>query len=193
MKSSLLKQILLPAISLFLICLVCSALLAFTNITTKDEILKRQEDSENASKNAVVQGADGFSENMTVNVDGEDYAYYEAYDKDKKIIGYIFTTSSKGYGGEVRIVTGISPDGLVLGVVPVLLNETPGLGMKTASEDYLNQYVGKSESIGVVKSNPKENTIQAISGATISSRAVTEAVNTAFKVYNAILEANVNG
>ncbi|HOD03136.1 MAG: Electron transport complex protein RnfG [Firmicutes bacterium ADurb.Bin300] len=193
MKSSVLNQILLPAISLFLICLGCAVLLAFTNNSTKDVILQRQRDAEDASKSAVIQGADSFSEDLTVNVDGEDYVYYEAYDKDKKIIGYIFTAGSKGYGGEVRIVTGISPDGLVTGIVPVLLNETPGLGMKAAGEDYLNQYVGKTESIGVAKSNPGKNDIQAISGATISSRAVTDAVNTAFKIYNAIPEVNVNG
>lgn len=193
MKSSVFKEIILPVLSLFSICLVCSALLGLTNNATKDIIIQRQEDDENNSRIAVVNGASSFSDVLKINVDEHEYTYYEALEDDESVMAYIFATTANGYGGEVKVLTGISADGLVTGVIPVTLNETPGLGMKVGNDDYLNQYIGKSENIKVVKNNPSEQDIQAITGATISSNAVTDAVNTAFEVYNAVKEVNTNG
>lgn len=193
MKSSFFKEIATPALSLFSICFICSVLLAFTNNSTKDVIARRQTDAENNSKASLVSDAREFSNALTINADGEQYTYYEALGEDKSVIAYIFTTSSKGYGGEVRVMTGVDINGLVTGVIPVVLNETPGLGMKAGNADFLKQYTGKSQSIGVMKNSAGKNDIQAISGATVSSKAVTDAVNTALKIYGAIKEAGANG
>lgn len=193
MKSPFFKEIAAPVLSLFSICLVCSVLLAFTNKSTKDIIARRQTDAENNSKASLVSEACEFSDALTISANGSEYIYYEALGEDKSVIAYIFTTSSKGYGGELRVMTGVDVNGLVTGVVPVVLNETPGLGMKAGNADFLKQYTGKSQSIGVMKNSAGENDIQAISGATVSSRAVTDAVNTALKVYGVLKEANTNG
>lgn len=193
MKSPFVKEYLLPALSLFSICLVCSVLLAFTNGATKEKISERQKDAESKSIASAVRDAAAFSDAFTISVDDNEYIYYEAFSKDESIKAYVFITSSKGYGGEVKVVTGIGSDGLCTGVVPIILNETPGLGMKAGDESFLKQYLGKAEKVGVKKGNPEGNEISAISGATITSDAVTDAVNTAFKVYNAIKEANTNG
>lgn len=192
MKSPFMKDYLLPALSLFSICLVCSVLLAFTNGATKEKIAERQKEAENKSIASAVRDAAAFSDALTISVDDKDYIYYKAFKSDDSLAAYVFITISKGYGGEVKVVTGIDSNGLCTGVVPIILNETPGLGMKAGGEGFLNQYIGKREKIGVKKNNPSENDIEAISGATITSNAVTDAVNTAFKAYSAIKEANIN-
>ncbi|HZK21250.1 MAG TPA: RnfABCDGE type electron transport complex subunit G [Oscillospiraceae bacterium] len=190
MKTSFVKEYILPALSLFSICLVCSVLLAFTNSATKEKIAERQKEAESKSISSAVRDAVSFSDALSINVDENEQIYYEAFSKDDVLSAYVFITTSKGYGGEVKVVTGIDSNGLCTGVVPIILNETPGLGMKAGAENFLNQYLGKSENIGVKKSGPTKNDIEAISGATITSDAVTDAVNTAFKVYNAVKEAN---
>lgn len=193
MKFSVFKEIIVPMLSLLIICLVCSALLAYTNGATKDAIMQRSVEAESNSKTAVVPEAKDFSDSKSVSVSGTEYPYYEALDDSGKVIAYVFTTTSKGYGGDVRVMTGISKDGKITGVTPLTLNETPGLGMKAQNEDFLSQYIGKSDNIGVNKNSPGDNEIQAITGATITSRAVTACVNSAFEIFNGIKEANGNG
>lgn len=113
-------------------------------------------------------------------------SYYIIYsDTEKKnIIGYIFKTAAKGYGGDVICNIGINTNGEVTGVVVVSHSETPGLGSKIEEVKkgekeplFLRQFKGKTQD----KIN-FEN-IEAITGATISSRAVLNCVKKAFKIF----------
>jgi len=193
MKSSAVKEILLPVLSLTVICLVCSVLLAFTNNSTKDVILQRSIESENSSKATVAPDASAFSEEKTVTLSDTEYTYFEALDSGSNVIGYVFTTVAKGYGGDVKVMTGIDTDGKITGVTPLTLNETPGLGMKAKETSFLSQFAGKVQGITVNKSTPGDNEIQALTGATITSKAVTSCVNQAFDIFYGIKEANGNG
>ena len=65
--------------------------------------------------------------------------------------------------------------------------------MKVDSEDFLSQYIDRSGNIGVNKNEKTDTEIQAVSGATISSKAVTEAVNQAFSAYEAVKAGGNNG
>lgn len=126
-----------------------------------------------ASANAEVSGL-GYG-NVTV-----DEAAV-ALDGSGTPMGYVVTTTSKdGYGGAITVSVGVLADGTVNGIAFLTLAETAGLGMN-ADTDWKNQYAGKNvDAFSVTKNSASaENEINAISGATITSNAVTGAVNTA--------------
>lgn len=177
------KMIFVPTIALFLICLVATTLLGVTNYVTAPKIAESAAQAEVETRKKVLASADKFEES-------KDGKYVKGLDKNGSTVGYVFTTSSKGYGGEIKVMTGVDKDGKVSGVQILELAETPGLGMNaTAKPDFLKQFVGKIKGIGVAKSNPQENEIQALTSATITSNAVTSAVNTALENYDLIKEA----
>lgn len=185
-KDSTLKEILRPALMLFIIGAVCTALLAGTNLLTKDKIAEITSKQENEAKAAVLSAATEFSEEKTVTVNGVSYTYFEGI-ADGKAVGIVVPLTTKSYGGDLSLVVGIDYESAkITGVKITEINDTPGLGMKAKSADFINNYLNKSGEIGVTKSTPAENEIQAISGATITSKAVTGAVNTAFSVYSEV-------
>lgn len=99
--------------------------------------------------------------------------------------GYVITTTDKdGFGGNIQITVGIKKDGTVNGVSILSISETAGLGMKATEPSFYNQYVGKkTDKFVVSKDGGDGEKIDALSGATITSRAVTGAVNTALGYY----------
>mgnify|MGYP000852884964 FL=1 len=105
----------------------------------------------------------------------------EAVDSSGNKIGYVVTvTSHKGYGGDITFSVGIKNDGTLNGYSITTISETAGLGMKSTEPKFKDQFNGKKtdKALEVVKEKPSaDNEIQAISGATITSRAVTIGVN----------------
>ena len=99
--------------------------------------------------------------------------------------GYVITTTDKdGYGGDIQVSVGIQSDGTVTGVSFLSLSETAGLGMKAKEPSFYEQYVGKNPTkFAVSKDGGDGEQIDALSGATITSRAVTGAVNAALGYY----------
>lgn len=96
--------------------------------------------------------------------------------------GYVITSTSKdGYGGAITVSVGITADGTVNGIEFLTLAETAGLGMNAAQPEWKGQYAGKNVDTFTVTKNgaSADNEINAISGATITSNAVTGAVNAA--------------
>ena len=93
--------------------------------------------------------------------------------------GYVITTTDKdGFGGNIQITVGIKKDGTINGVSILSISETAGLGMKAKEPAFYEQYQGKqAEKFAVSKDGGEGEPIDAISGATITSRAVTSAVN----------------
>lgn len=179
------KDILIPTVSLFVICLVVTALLAVTNMLTAPQIQKLSKETEDKTKAEVLASADEFSDALTVSADGKDYTYYEGT-ASGDTIGYVFKTSAKGYGGDIDLMVGIDTSGKVTGVSILSISETAGLGMNAKNESFINQYTGKSGTIGVSKNGASDTEIQALTGATITSKAVTSAVNTALSLYSKI-------
>jgi electron transport complex protein RnfG len=175
------KEILFPTLSLFIICLVVTALLAGANAMTKDTIKAQDEANAQASRKVVLPEAQDFKP-----MEGDTDSYIGT-DASGKTVGYVFATEEKGYGGTVRIMTGITQGGKVSGVTILSQNETPGLGANATKPDFLNQYNQNVPQDGftVVKSKDKgDGKIDAMTGATITSKAVTGAVNDAVKKYN---------
>jgi electron transport complex protein RnfG len=120
---------------------------------------------------------------------------YAAYSQDR-FVGYVFSAYPSGYGGEIAVTVGVGSDGSISGVRIGANEETPGLGSKTAEDFFTDQYTGKDidDSIKVVKVPPRaEDEIQAVSGATISSRAVTSAVTASAEMAKELLQEQGGG
>ena len=180
------KAILIPTLSLFLICVFVTAALALTNNVTVEKIAANELESKNQSMKNVCPDAESFDELIPD-------IMYAGKDSGGKITGYAISTAAQGYGGQVKVMTGIA-DGKIIGIdVFYNDNETPGLGKNTSDSSFRDQYKGLStlEEIAVSKDSSSGNaqTVDAVTSATISSRAVTVAVNEACAIYN----ENVNG
>ncbi|MDO5416663.1 MAG: RnfABCDGE type electron transport complex subunit G [Lachnospiraceae bacterium] len=105
-----------------------------------------------------------------------------AVDASGNVIGYIVTASSNdSYGGAVKVSVGITKEGMITGMEILEINDTPGLGMKAVEPEFKDQYKGKTvDEFSVTKGgSASDSEIDAISGATITSNAVTNAVNAA--------------
>lgn len=109
-------------------------------------------------------------------------------------VGYVITATDKdGYGGNIQISVGIMKDGTVNGISILSINETAGLGMRATEPKFYNQYSNKkAEKFAVSKDGGEGEPIDALSGATITSRAVTGAVNTALGYYQNALGGSGN-
>ncbi len=190
MKKLSFKELILPGIILFVICLVTASLLALTNELTKPKIEALAAANANAARKEVLPTAEHFSENpLEVTFEGQTYAYFEGFEKDKEAaIGYVFITVTKGYGGDVKLMTGIAKDGTVSGIEVLELSETPGLGMKAYDDFFLKQFLGKGGCVSVVKKDADDNSVCAITGATITSDAVAGAVNIALELFDIVTQ-----
>lgn len=169
---------------LFVICAVASLMLSLTNNITAPVIEQRNIQANNESRQEVLQAAEEFSE--VKDVKGELIEEVYQGTKGGEVVGYTIKTTPKGYGGKVEVMVGISNDGKISGVKIGNHSETPGLGSKSEEPAFKDQYNGKSadKPLMVVKGKvSNENEIAAISGATITSNAVTSGVNAAMNVY----------
>ena len=108
-----------------------------------------------------------------------------------EIKGYaVNVVTPEGYGGDIQFTVGFDMEGTVTGVSMLSISETAGLGMKAKEAEFLNQYVGKSGGSFVVNKDNSAgaaNEIDAISGATVTTRAVTKGVNAAYITVTQIL------
>ena len=186
------KEISVLTVKLLLICAIVSALLAGVNSITKPIIAENEQKNFEIAMQEVLPEASGFKE-----VDPGDYPPSETgvtldslYRADNG--GYVVSTvCSEGYGGDVSVMVGITKDLTINQVKIMSMSETPGLGAKASEPEFIGQYDGLSAGITVVKNTtPADNQIEAISGATITSKAVTKAVNAALE---AAEKANTKG
>ena len=107
--------------------------------------------------------------------------YYKVFDKDNRLLGYIFLTEGQGYQGPIKILFGIEPNlEKLLGIEIISSQETPGLGAKITTDSFRGQFRGL-EVLPYIeytkKKSTKPNQIQAITGATVSSRSVVNILN----------------
>lgn len=172
-------KILKPAIILTVICIVVTAAVAGANLLTADTVAKAEAAAEQAAR-AVVLPADDYE----MIADG---CY--AAKSSGSVTGYVITTSAKsGYSGSlVTVMTGINADGTIAAVTVLSCDdETPGLGQNAAKPDFTDQFAGKSGAQSVTKDGGE---ISAVTSATMTSRAVCEAVSEAVKIFDSVKEA----
>ncbi|MCH5266883.1 MAG: RnfABCDGE type electron transport complex subunit G [Lachnospiraceae bacterium] len=196
------------SICLFVITLVAGLLLGAVYSITVDPIDKQNEKKKQEAYAAVYDGAE-FETDSDIDKKLEDFNKELAAGKisseqmgvlkdvvieevmkakvDGSDAGYVLTCSGKGYGGAVKMALGIDAEGAIKGIqITDCTNETPGLGQNSSNSEWNGQYVGTnaSQDLTVVKGeagSAEAGTISAISGATITSSAVTRAVDGAFQ------------
>ena len=167
------NQLIRFGIVLGTICLVATLVLAVTYEITKPKIDDKLKVEEEAALKAIMPGADSFNENQI-----DEIEYFEAR-KGKSLVGYCIRVTGNGYNGFMRMIVGIDLNGIINGVEILEHQETPGLGAKIneirpeEKEPYfLAQFKAKQARTVAVKKD-----IDAITGATISSKAVTVAIS----------------
>lgn len=178
-------------VSLTVICLVCSALLGGAYAITKDKIDEAEVNKQNEAIARVVPEFDNIpsEEVFEVELEGKKYAVYPAK-LSGEVVGYAINTSATGFSGPVVIMVGITAEGRIFNTVPVSHAETPGLGAKISEEGnpFVEQFKDMDPSATVLKVKKDGGDIDAITASTITSRAYTTAVESAWMVFNKIKE-----
>lgn len=191
MKKMNFKAIFIPTIALFIICLIATTCLALTNNFTIDMIAQNAAEKEVESRLKVLSTATDFTDNQTI--ENSDIIYSIGTDDSDNEVGYVFTSLAKGYGGDVGVMIGIDMSGTITGIEILSHSETPGLGANSTSDEFNNRFVGKSGELTVDKNSNDGQNIQAITAATITSKAVTLAVNNATVEFEKLIGGESNG
>jgi len=162
-------------IVLLVITMVVAGLLGYVNSITENRIAEIKAEKTAAAMKAVMPEAETFN---TIDYNGENSLVSAAYKAEGSsgVIGYVFEVVPVGFGGDINMVVGVDTAGKVTGVSIVSMSETSGLGDNAKKPSFLNQYVGKSGTLAVTKDG---GSIDALTGATVTSRAVTNGVNAA--------------
>lgn len=198
MKNSLIKD----ALILFVITLVAGFGLGAVYGITKEPIEKANYNIQQEAYRTVFPDAAEFTDLPDFSAEDATAAVAEAGYPDDSIGGCVQAMSSSGevlgyvivatdpnsYGGNVTLSLGVKTDGTVNGYSLTEINDTAGLGMKAREEAFSSQYANKQvEAFSVTKTGAQsDDQIDAISGATITSNAVTNAVNAALAYFRTI-------
>jgi electron transport complex protein RnfG len=175
---------------LFIITAIASMALGLTNVATARRIEEQAEIARIEAKSVVLPQASEFRElNIEEHIDLHPLileVHEGTANGERK--GYTFRVISEGFA-EIELYVGIDAKDRISGVNVVYQRETPGLGTRATAVSYTGQFTGLSAQnvFDLVKVTPGDNEIQAVSGATVSSRAVVDAVNAAIE-FHALLQ-----
>ena len=158
-------------VTLFLISAICAVLLGLVNNITPGPIAAANEAATNAAMQAVLP-ADSYEQVEYTGGNALVTAVYKAGDA-----GYVVQVAPSGFGGNLDVMVGVGADGTCTGVSIISHAETSGLGANATKEDFRAQFVGKAN-VAVTKDG---GDIAALTGATITSRAVCDGVNAAIE------------
>ena len=175
--------------ALFAICAVCAILLACTFNVTKSPIAKQESAAAESARKSVMSAAERFEE-VEIPAESAVKSLYKGV-TDGETVGYVAVVAAKGYGGEVEVTVGIGSDGRTTGISVGGANfsETAGLGAKSKEPAFTDQFANRETPLRVVKTGGTraDDTVDAITSATVTSTAVTNAVNAAGEYVKALL------
>ncbi|MBQ7320288.1 MAG: RnfABCDGE type electron transport complex subunit G [Clostridia bacterium] len=168
-------------LSLLVICAIVSAVVTAVHGLTYETYQLRLLEQKQAAISALFDGAAVSCEALPT--EGDEVKELYRVCVGETVVGYCANVSSAGFGGDIDMMVAVSPDGVLRGVQIVSMSETPGLGSRVSRAEYLAGYAGMT----LFGSHAQEDLvlgedIDAISGATISSRAVLSGVNAALRV-----------
>ncbi len=201
------KKIVHDALILTAFTLVLGFILGLVYEITKEPIAAADAATAQAAYQQVFEDAASFEEYADFDKDAaaslmEENGYSDeitgvqvAKDGSGSELGYVITVTAKdGSQANITFSVGIQKDGTVNGYSITSISETPGLGDKAKNEEFYSQFQGKLvDSFSVVKSAPaSDSEIEAISGATITSRAMTNGVNACITYFQNALEGGAN-
>ena len=185
------KHVLKPALALFIIAAITTSLLVIAHNLTLEPIAKQAKKTQEKTMKEVLAQASRFREfsgdNAVAGKSGCITGIYEGLSNDS-VIGYVVELAPSGYSGAVNMMVGIlKTERLISGMRILKHSETPGLGALAVKENFYRKYDGKTMvPLFVVKANPGSDEIEAITGATITTKAVTYAVNEAIQWFNSV-------
>jgi electron transport complex protein RnfG len=155
-----------PIVFITIIVLISISLLAFTDNITEDKRIEQREQRVTEMLSGMFNDMDRYDQ-----VD-EIYVIYE----DTDIIGYAYVAQGKGYGGYIDILVGLEDEDTIKGINIIKHSESPGLGARIIEDEYRDQYSGLEITNSEMSFDGGD--IDSITGATISSKAVADAVRT---------------
>lgn len=166
-------SILKIALNLTCACIISGIIIAVVYFLTNDIAERKQIELQNLALKSLVTAADQYSP-----IEGKT-GWYKAT-RNGRVIAYVVPAEGRGYGGAIKMLVAVGPDNKVIKYTILEAKETPGLGDKASQAPFADQFAGKtSAQLIVTKDAGNKENIQAISGATITSRAVTLAVKNA--------------
>lgn len=165
------KQITHLSLILMIFSAASGGLLSFVYNKTQPLIAQQREKEEQDSLKIVFPSAQTFEKKE---ISGK--KYYEAKNAGGTLIGYVTKVKSIGYGGTIIVLAGIDLNEKITGIKILEHAETPGLGANIIGEKFTSQYRGQDVYALTVVKQPDNKNILALTGATISSKAVTDAV-----------------
>lgn len=172
------NKIFKPIVVLVIICIVVTGALAATNSVTDPIIDEATRVAQEKARTELLPEADGFDPVTGVEVENVTDIYKSTND-----VGVVITSSAKGYGGDVVVMTAFNPDGTIKQIKVTEQAETKGIGSKVVdTPSYWESYQGLDASQPLVLNED----VDAVTSATISSTALINAVNSAIEAYNAI-------
>lgn len=189
-KDSTLRKALHLGGTLFAVTAVTGMILGFVQWGTSYAIRRAELEAKSEALRNVMPEALRFEDVEAV---PDDFVteIQEALNDAGEKVGYCFTVASQGYGGPVSFVVGVTKDGTVRAINILSHSETPGLGARSTEPEFYGQFENRTQlPLKVVKGEAgAADEISAISGATITSSAVTNGVNAAVEYW----ERNLKG
>lgn len=198
------NKILKDTLKITIITLVAGICLGLVYEITKTPIANAEEAAQQKAYEAVFEDADSFTECKDFDTDAarkllDENGYQDdtidgvvtAVDASGSTLGYVITvTSSAGYGGDIQFSMGVQIDGTLNGYEILSISETAGLGMNAKEEKFKSQFdhVSATEFTVTKSTATSDSEIEAISGATITSKAVTYGVDAGLVYFNSLIE-----
>ena len=179
-KSTVLEALIIGA-KLLLICAIVAGLVSLIFGMTKEQYAANLQKTKDEAV-AAIFATEGLTSQEISKKDGS--VVYEVYDASGAFYGYCVEAAGKGFGGNIGLMVGYGADCSILGVRVVSHSETPGLGAKITNDSFLEQYKGQSGSVTLGED------VDAIVGATVSSKAVTQGINQATEALESALAEN---
>lgn len=181
--------------ALFVVALVSSMLLTLVYNITEEPIQKAKNHLiSEGIKEVIVTDFDNdpFAEKIVVRRDKKRYTLYPARHKGYVTSIVMKSLSEKGFGGRIDIIVGFLLDGTISGYKVISHKETPGLGSKIDDETFKRQIIGKNPSSEIFRVRQDGGEIDAVTGATISSRALIDAIKRAYDGYTKLNAGSEN-
>lgn len=197
------NQIIKNTLALFAITAVAGLLLGVVYEGTKEARAEQAAKTQQKAYQTVFEDAAEFEDvSLKAAEDAVSYSEKEvvlvsavkALDDSGALLGYVVTVTAKeGYGGDIKFSVGVDIENHVTGISYLSISETAGLGMKAKDQDFIDQYTkaGSDGAFIVNKDGSDGTVIDAIGGATITSRAVTKGVNAACQAAGALVDGGV--
>lgn len=195
MKNTILKD----TIRITIITLVAGFALGLVNEVTKAPIAEQEAKAKAEACKAVFADADDFSEAIDLSNIADvlanaglagkaDVEEALVAKKGGEAVGMVATVvDHEGYGGDIKFTVGITNDSTISGLSILSISETAGLGMKAQTTDWKDQFIGMpADALLEYTKNGEEGKIDAISGATVTTNAMTNGTNAAIALYQSI-------